>query len=145
MKYPTKEQYPDGYNWFSIDQDGSAFWSKKRPFYESDENVWHSGRYWKRASDFDVSFCPTWKETLRFKEDLMEETNAPNYYTWHSKVSCKEVSQEFMSNLGQAIQYLWRSNTLQTTKGQSKAEVIADLNKAIDFIKFEIERLEGSQ
>lgn len=72
----------------------------------------------------------------------MKNETKPNYYTWHPKVSCKEVSQEFMSNLGQAIQYLWRSNTLKTTKGQSKAEVIADLNKAIDFIKFEIERLE---
>lgn len=74
-----------------------------------------------------------------------EDESKPNYYTWHSKVSCKEVSQEFMSNLGQAIQYLWRSNTLKTTKGQSKVEVIADLNKAIDFIKFEIERLENSE
>lgn len=50
-----------------------------------------------------------------------------------------------MSNLGQAIQYIWRSNTLKTTKGQSKAEVIADLNKAIDFIKYEIERLESNE
>ena len=73
----------------------------------------------------------------------VEGETKPNYYTWHPKVSCKEVSQEFMSNLGQAIQYIWRSNTLKTTKGQSKAEVIADLNKAIDFIKFEIERLEN--
>ena len=79
------------------------------------------------------------------KEVKPKESNTPNYYTWHSKVSCKEVSQEFMSNLGQAIQYIWRSNVLQTTKGQSKAEVIADLNKAIDFIKFEIERLENSE
>mgnify|MGYP003403981180 CR=1 FL=1 len=78
------------------------------------------------------------------KEVKPKESNTPNYYTWHSKVSCKEVSQEFMSNLGQAIQYIWRSNVLQTTKGQSKAEVIADLNKAIAFIKFEIERLENN-
>lgn len=144
IKYPTKEQYPDGYKWFAIDLDGRAFWSKKRPFYKSDEYVWNCGSDWGRACEFDVNVCPTWKETLQCKDDE-EESNTPNYYTWHPKVSCKEVSQEFMSNLGQAIQYIWRSNTLQTTKGQSTEEVIADLNKALDFIKFEIERLEGSE
>lgn len=72
--------------------------------------------------------------------ETKEETK-PNYYTWHSKVSCKEVSQEFMSNLGQAIQYIWRSNTLKTTKGQTKEEIIKDLEKAQDFLGFEIQRL----
>lgn len=91
-------------------------------------------------SKLDTKFFETF-----LKEIKPKEINTPNYYTWHPKVSCKEVSQEFMSNLGQAIQYIWRSNTLKTTKGQTKAEVIADLNKAIDFIKFEIERLENSE
>lgn len=72
--------------------------------------------------------------------ETKEETK-PNYYTWHPKVSCKEVSQEFMSNLGQAIQYIWRSNTLKTTKGQTKEELIKDLEKAQDFLGYEIQRL----
>ena len=145
IKYPTKEQYPDGFNWFAIDEDGRAFWYKSRPFYKLEDNWWFVANYndCERSYAYDVNECSTWKNTLLCKDDLKKETK-PNYYTWHSKVSCKEVSQEFMSNLGQAIQYIWRSNTLKTTKGQSTEEVIADLNKAIDFIKFEIERLDNA-
>jgi len=144
IKYPTKEEYPDGFKWFAIDQNGEAFWYKSRPFYKLDDTWWDAGNSqdWERAYDYDVDEYSAWKNTLLCKDDLREETK-PNYYTWHSKVSCKEVSQEFMSNLGQAIQYIWRSNVLQTTKGQSTEEVIADLNKAIDFVRFEIERLEN--
>ena len=129
------------------------------------ETYWWLNAYDFQERGFDIPsgwtvedcFCYACFDSVENKDDLlynywlsiqpieMKEETKSNYYTWHSKVSCKEVSQEFMSNLGQAIQYIWRSNTLKTTKGQSKAEVIADLNKAIDFIKFEIERLEDEQ
>lgn len=75
--------------------------------------------------------------------EIQQQTkkSGPKYYTWHPKVNAVEVSQHFTSNLGQAIQYLWRSNILEQTKGQTTAEVIVDLEKAINFINFEIARL----
>ncbi len=149
IKYPTKEEYPDGFDWFAYDADGRAFWYKSRPFYKLEDKSWFVANYTdcECAYDYDVDECSLWKNTLLCKDDLREETK-PNYYTWHPVTSCVKVSQLFSGNLAQAIQYIWRSETLNPqsiTKGQSKAEVIADLNKAIDFIKFEIERLENSE
>lgn len=146
LKYPTKEQYPKGYNWFAYDADGKAFFYIDRPFYRLDNDYWlYSGvdDSWYKAEEFKLNGCPTWKDSLQCKDDLKEgvESTKPNYYTWHPKVSCKEVSQEFMSNLGQAIQYIWRSNTLKTTKGQTVEELIKDLEKAQDFLGYEIQRL----
>lgn len=73
-----------------------------------------------------------------------EKVTKPSYYTWHPAIECYKVTQHFMSNLGQAIQYLWRSGNPEATKGQSKEELIQDLRKAIKFIEFEIERIESN-
>lgn len=148
MKYPTKEQYPEGFDWFAIDEDGRAFWYKTRPFFRLEDKDWFVNDYnnWDRAYDFDVDGCPTWKDTLQCKDDLKEgvESTKPNYYTWHPVTSCVKVSEQFSGNLAQALQYIWRSETLNPkaiTKGQTKEELIKDLEKAQDFLGYEIQRL----
>ena len=73
-----------------------------------------------------------------------EKVTKPSYYTWHPAIECIKVSQEFCSNLGQAIQYIWRSETTNqnaVTKGDTPEEIIKDLEKAKMFIDFEIARL----
>lgn len=69
-----------------------------------------------------------------------------HYYKWHSVSECVKISQEFCSNLGQALQYIWRSETTNpnaVTKGKTINEVIDDLQKAQNFIGYEIDRLKG--
>ena len=69
-----------------------------------------------------------------------------HYYKWHSVSECVKISQEFCSNLGQALQYIWRSETLNpnaVTKGQTIEDIIKDLEKAQNFIGYEIDRLKG--
>lgn len=76
-----------------------------------------------------------------WKSQQQQPVTKPLYYIWHPLVECQVVSREFMSNLGQAIQYIWRSNVLKPTKGATKEQIIEDLEKAIRFIEFEIERI----
>lgn len=69
-----------------------------------------------------------------------------HYYKWHPVTECVKISQEFCSNLGQALQYIWRSETLNpnaVTKGQTIEDIIKDLEKAQNFIGYEIDRLKG--
>lgn len=58
----------------------------------------------------------------------------PNHYTWHPKIECKDVTGEFSYNIGTAIAYLWRC-------GHKHNEPAEDLVKAIQHIKFELERI----
>lgn len=60
-----------------------------------------------------------------------------DYYNWHPEIECYKVSQHFPGNLAQAIQYIWRSGGPVV-----KDNVKQDLEKAIDFIQYEIERLD---
>lgn len=69
-----------------------------------------------------------------------------HYYKWHPVTECVKISQEFNGNLAQAMQYIWRSETTNpnaVTKGKSIDEVIDDLQKAQNFIGYEIDRLKG--
>ena len=59
-----------------------------------------------------------------------------SYYHWHpSGVRAIEISEAFSSNLGQAIQYIWRHGRKPNTTAQE------DLQKAVWFIEREIARL----
>jgi len=61
----------------------------------------------------------------------------PQHYTKHpSGIECIEVTQHFNFNKGNAIKYIWRA-------GQ-KGNEIEDLRKAIQYLNFEINRLQNA-
>lgn len=65
----------------------------------------------------------------------MSDPINPDHYKWHpSGVECVQISQEFPSNLGQAIQYIWRAGK------KSDQPVVRDLEKAVWFLQAEIRR-----
>ena len=153
LKFPTDAEYPEGFNWFAYDESGGGCFYKVEPIMKSG--------YWlpssEKVSDWESAYLldlhrfvsdetvTNWKETLR-KKGESPTTNKPNYYTWHPAIECLKVSQQFSSNLGQSIQYIWRSETLNTkaiTKGKTTAEIIDDLEKARNFIGYEIERIKN--
>lgn len=62
--------------------------------------------------------------------------NTPDYYRWHPAApECYLVAQEFSYNIGNALTYLWRAGR------KPGNTAVKDLEKAIDHIRFEIERL----
>lgn len=69
----------------------------------------------------------------------MVKTSAPvPYYRWHPAApECYKVAQEFTYNLGNALTYIWRAGR----KPENTA--VRDLEKAVDHLRFEIERLRG--
>lgn len=63
-----------------------------------------------------------------------------NYYAFPGGVEVKDISAHLTSFGGQALQYVARATRLD---GRNKGEQVKDLTKAIDFIQWEIERLEN--
>lgn len=71
------------------------------------------------------------------------QTNAinPNYYKWHPVCEAVKITQEFTTNLGCVINYIWRVASPDARKYDSKEGRIQDLQKAIRHLEFEIERI----
>lgn len=69
----------------------------------------------------------------------VEQTVPDVPYYQFGDVQVKDISQHLTSLGGQALQYVARSTRLD---GNNKGEQVKDLKKAIDLIRWEIERLE---
>lgn len=68
----------------------------------------------------------------------MIETEHPKHYNTHpSGVECITIIQEFPFNIGTAMKHLWRAGLKEGNP------VNKDLEKAIEYIQFEIKRLGG--
>lgn len=74
-----------------------------------------------------------------FATDKQSKGNAvlhPDHYLNHpSGVECIKIVQEFPYNVGVAVAYCWRH--------QHKGSPVRDLEKAIQHLQFEVERLRG--
>lgn len=66
----------------------------------------------------------------------------PNHYKFPNGVETRQISQYLTSFGGQALQYIARATRLD---GQNKGDSIEDLEKAVKFIQWEIERLREGQ
>ena len=64
-----------------------------------------------------------------------DTTDHPDYYGWHPVAECIQISQHFNGNLAQAIQYIWRCGR------KPGSGAVKDLEKAISFLRFEIDRI----
>lgn len=64
----------------------------------------------------------------------------PSYYDFPNGVQVRDISAHLTSFGGQALQYVARATRLD---GNNKGEAVKDLQKALDFIQWEIDRLEA--
>lgn len=64
---------------------------------------------------------------------MADKVNHPPHYGNVPNVECIDVVEHFNFNKGNAIKYIWRAS--------SKGEEIQDLEKAIWYLKREIERI----
>lgn len=63
---------------------------------------------------------------------MSEITNPPHYFK-RAGVECIQISETFNFNLGNVIKYIWRAG--------HKDDLLTDLNKAKQYIEFEIDRI----
>ncbi len=69
----------------------------------------------------------------------MDQVKQPEHYTKHpSGIECIEVTKHMNFCRGNAVKYLWRAGDKDPSKE------IEDLQKAMKYIEFEIERLSKS-
>lgn len=76
-----------------------------------------------------------------FKTD---EANAvdPNHYKFPGGAEVIQISQWLTANAAQAMQYVCRSSRID---GKNKGNPREDIEKAIRFLNFELDRLEGNE
>jgi hypothetical protein len=68
----------------------------------------------------------------------VDQVNHPLHYTTHpSGIEAIQITRHMGFNLGNAIKYIWRAGL------KDKNKTIQDLEKAIFYIKDEINKLEG--
>jgi hypothetical protein len=68
-----------------------------------------------------------------------------NYYRWHpGGFQAKDVTGAFPTNLGAAINYIWRAAAPPDVR-KPGTDRMRDLNAAIDHLRFEIERIEKGE
>lgn len=87
---------------------------------------------WVQYSD-DTVLPKTLGDLIQMKQILNDPVNRPKHYTAHpSGIDCIQITEHMGFCLGNAIKYIWRADL--------KGESIQDLEKAIWYIKREIER-----
>jgi hypothetical protein len=87
---------------------------------------------WVQYSD-DTVLPRTLGDMIKMKQTLNDPVNRPKHYTAHpSGIDCIQITEHMGFCLGNAIKYIWRADL--------KGESIQDLEKAIWYIKREIER-----
>lgn len=80
------------------------------------------------------------------KEIDPEGVNHPAHYNQDpSGVECIDIVRHRNFNVGNAIKYLWRNGLKTDVYGDSKSKQINDLEKAIFYIKDEIQRLKDEK
>lgn len=111
----------------------------KQPKFEYEETVYNPKGPVVEETKYPNPFPPS---PLQFDvQDVRKEWNGfdpvkkPKHYNSHpSGIECRFVIEHMVYNIGAAVKYLWRY--------QDKANPIQDLRKSIEYIQFEIERLE---
>lgn len=69
---------------------------------------------------------------------------SPAHYRQHpSGIECIDITKHMSFTVGNAIKYLWRAGLKQDPGKDQLDKRIEDLQKAIQYIKFEIERLKS--
>lgn len=81
LKFPTDEDYPDGYNWFAYDQDGCGWFYQEKP--KELDIAWdnlHLTSFKMATLFFHKTPIENWKSTLRQKgQGIKHDESKTNY------------------------------------------------------------------
>lgn len=126
---------------------GPEFQTKERviegfQFYPGAPNIKHLGLLPVTSDDEGIRIYIWTDEEEDYSATLVEPAEdavSPSYYRFPGGVEVKEISGHLTSFGGQALQYIARSTRLD---GNNKGDVIENLQKAIQFLQWEIERVQ---
>lgn len=124
------------YSAFIYDAEGKVLFSIK----ETDDFPWKViNRELEARAKMEKALSEMDKTLSEIGKAESDPVKAPSHYRQHpSGVECIEIIQWFPLNIGSAVKYLWRAGLKEGNP------TIQDLRKAIQYIEFEIKRLEGT-
>lgn len=90
---------------------------------------------------YSEAYCFYKSELKGLKESIPVASKLNSYYDFPGGVEVRQISAHLTGFGAQALQYVARATRLD---GKNKGDVVSDLTKAIDFISWEIERIESA-
>lgn len=111
-----------------------------------EKNVAGQIKFWREGLGDDAADANklaefnAWVKAEGLEDGLVTDAINPTYYDFPGGVQVRDISAHLTSFGGQALQYVARATRLD---GNNKGEAVKDLRKALDFIGWEIERLEA--
>jgi len=126
----------DGPTSYRVRVDGFTYSDDPEDGHEADESEIEKIETWATVGDKAIGQL---KGSL---EEFIEANTRKggSYYDFPGGVEVRQISAHLTGFGAQALQYVARSTRLD---GKNKGDVVSDLRKAIDFITWEIERLQG--
>ena len=83
-------------------------------------------------------------DNMSLTGDKHDPVSFPDHYRQHpSGIECIDITKHMSFTVGNALKYLWRAGLKEDPGKDQLDKHIEDLQKAIQYIKFEIERLKS--
>lgn len=135
---------PEWAKWAAVNEDGKGYLYSSEPI--RGLHVWHFGIDNDYFGDYDPS---DWQNSLieRPAADLPEhdDVKAPSYYVnTPFGLEVRKITEHYDPYIAAALQYIFRNGQKVYDGLTAKESAIKDLRKAIQNIKFEIEKIENS-
>lgn len=137
---------PEWAQYAAVDKNGEGFVFSHKPTKRKNEWIFECGDF-RHIGDFDPS---GWKNSLieRPAADLPEhdDVKSPSYYVnTPFGLEVRKITEHYDPYIAAALKYIFRNGQKVYDGLTAKESAIKDLRKAIQNIKFEIEKIENSQ
>lgn len=138
----TNDVYMEGEDYRPIYRKGKVYQSDVDDSLVDECNDTH---YWLDRELFEKYFK---KCTLPIKNSSDDRVNHPSHYTWLKDlcgIEVIDITRHMNFNLGNCIKYVLRAGHKSEEGYTEKDKTIEDLEKAIFYIKDEIERIKNDK
>lgn len=154
MSYPKltvdifdRPDCPEWAKWAAVDECGDAYVYDTKPVKQSED--WHTDE----GGDFIGEYDPAdWQNSLierpakNGSTPVYDDVKAPSYYVnTPFGLEVRKITEHYDPYIAAALQYIFRNGQKVYDGLTAKESAIKDLRKAIQNIKFEIEKIENSQ
>lgn len=154
MSYPKltvdifyRPDCPEWAKWAAVDEDGKGYLYSIEP--DRGLHAWHLSACDEYVGKYDSS---DWQNSLierpakNVTAPVYDDVTAPVYYVnTPFGLEVRKITEHYDSYLAAALKYIFRNGQKVYDGLTAKESAIKDLRKAIQNIKFEIEKIENSQ
>lgn len=142
---------PEWAQWAAVDECGDAYVYDTKPVKQSED--WHTDEGGDFIGEYDKSSLSKFGELLDKRKKsgwknpapVYDDVKAPSYYVnTPFGLEVRKITEHYDPYIAAALKYIFRNGQKVYDGLTAKESAIKDLRKAIQNIKFEIEKIENS-